>query len=176
MWHLRFLWQCVGAFQWSKCSPRQLQRPLVRAPPSDKSIKIQASSMLASVTTMLASTEHHNSEFIRSSTAADSASAHQASQPASPPLAPASPLLQELCPASCQLAITGLLQGRTPTLALASPLWRELHPASSRHTQLPTNSPFQGKQYHHCHYLRLVCYEGSFRRYSSGTLRFPDHL
>jgi hypothetical protein len=42
------------------------------------------------------------------------------SQSASPPLAPATPLLQELRLASHQHTITGLLQERTPILALAS--------------------------------------------------------
>jgi hypothetical protein len=43
-------------------SPWKLQCPLVLTSPSDKSIKMQTSSMVASVTTTLVSREHHNSE------------------------------------------------------------------------------------------------------------------
>jgi hypothetical protein len=114
--------------------------------PSDKSIKMWASNMLASVTsvtTTLASREHSNSESTSSSSAANSASDCQRSPgqpaaagvfaglPASPPLAPASPLLQELHLASRWLAITGLLQVRKPTLVMASLLRQELHQVSA---------------------------------------------
>jgi hypothetical protein len=146
MWKLQLYWKHV------LCSPQQLQRPLVRAPPGDKSIKIQIPGILASETAKLSSREHRNCESTsrpsskhRQPTPPVTTSAHQATQPqqefasqlASPPLTPASPLLQELCPASRRLATTGLLLGRTPSLA---------------------------------------GYEWSFRRYSSGTLSFPDRL
>jgi hypothetical protein len=81
---------------------------------------------------MLASREHSNSKSTSSNVAADSAGAHQASQLALLQLVLPSLLLQELCPASCRLARTKLLQGRTATLPLAIPLWWELHLASSR--------------------------------------------
>jgi hypothetical protein len=66
------------------CSPWQLQHPLVRALPSDKSIKKCKTNGLASVTTMLASREHDNSKSTSGCTAATPhmiGSAHQASQP-----------------------------------------------------------------------------------------------
>jgi hypothetical protein len=73
--------------------------------------------------------------------AADSASDCQRSSgqsaaaeapPASPVLAPARLLLQDRRPASCLLAISDPLQGRTRSLAQASSLLQELHPASCR--------------------------------------------
>jgi hypothetical protein len=127
--------------------------------------------MLASVTAALALREHHKCESTSSNhrqpTPPEIARAHQASQPASLPLAPASLLLQESCLASCRLAITKplqgrmlslaqaslllqelcpatcwlviiwLLQGRTPTLTQASWLWREFSPVFIRHALLP---------------------------------------
>jgi hypothetical protein len=121
---------------------------------------MHTSGMLASVTTTLASKEQRNSGSPSSSTAGDSASAHHAGQLGSQPLAPTSPLLQELRPASSWLAITGLLQGRTPTLTLASPLQRELHLASGRRAWLPTNRPFQGQQYHRSDYYFISIISG----------------
>jgi hypothetical protein len=148
-------------------SPWHHQRKLVCTLPSDKSIKMRASDTLVSVTsvtTMLAPREHCNSEPTNSSAAADSASAHQGSQPrqelclvfrglastelpckedhqvASLSLAQASPLLQELCPVSRHFTITGLLQGRTPSLVQASPLWWEFSLVFIRHAVLPWSS------------------------------------
>jgi hypothetical protein len=52
----------------NQCSPWQLQCPLVRMLPSDKSIKMRRSDTLASVTATLTSREHCNSEYASSST------------------------------------------------------------------------------------------------------------
>jgi hypothetical protein len=91
-------------------SPRHLQRPLVRAPPSGKSIKMRASDTQASVTsvtTTLASRQKRNSE------SSSSRLCQQSPALIKPPDAAAASL-------TSRLATTGLLQ-RTPSLAQASP-------------------------------------------------------
>jgi hypothetical protein len=94
-------------------SLQHLQRPLVHAPPSDRSIKMRTSSILASVTLVtatLALREHRNckstsSKYLQPTLPAIT-SAHQASQPR-----------QELCrPASLAATNTSY-----PTTARASP-------------------------------------------------------
>lgn len=133
--------------------------PLDCAIPSNKSIKIKISGMLASVITRLVSREHQNSESTSSRlTPPATASSHQ---PASMPLAPASPLLQELSlawhPAGLQSPVAVRKNAR-------------------RRTQHLTNGPLQGQQYHCHHQLRLVFQKGSLHHYSSDMLCFPNHL
>jgi hypothetical protein len=114
-----------------KHSPQHLQHSLVRVPPSDndKCIKMRTSDTLASVTTMFAKREHHNSKSTSSSTPADSASnrQHSSGQPAS------QPALLSLAQAShCSRSFTDQ-PASPPSLALAIPLLQELQTASCRH-------------------------------------------
>jgi hypothetical protein len=113
-------------------SPWQLQCPLVDAPPSDKSIKMQTSGRAESVTDTLTSRHQYSSD----STPPAIASAHQASRYsrsfASPPVLPS--LAQASCcgrsfarhPAGAPACITGLPRGRLLAMMRASPTFRQM--------------------------------------------------